>query len=459
MTRAAVQTRADIDTHDPITAAQHAVSAAEAGATLDAAASDDAPEIIAMSEGDLIQAIEGAQPRLAALWNECCAVDARGEDETAEFEAWHAEHKRAEDLGHRLLFLPPADPASMVKRIGAYVLSCGEQAVTDLNHDDARDGLLAAYVAIKDWADRDGASPEWDAARDAYLAAVERSKVAQSALEAAEADLEQHHPWPEALRLPGPGRRHYLSVQAIERAVHSPWGDDPKLTPDEAADKLAIFRPHEVARAEFSKAIGLPELRVEEDSALRAVNDAVATLISTPAQTPEALAFKAQVFSQEWTGERAALSFAEQVVQDARRMSRIPAPLPASCAVADLSGEMLDALSTFEKHDASNATALHPREILAYSRADHDLSAIPSAALRMTPASKGGVAFQLVAAMGQLHAVQHGISDDADDAANLIRSAVANAIRVLDLPITPLVAKFFMGDALGDEEAQPEGGQ
>lgn len=134
-------------------------------------------------------------------------------------------------------------------------------------------------------------------------------------------------------------------------------------------------------------------------------------------------------------------------------------PEHLDCEVSSLSGEMLDALSTFEKHDASNATALHPREILAYSRADHDLSAIPSAALRMTPASKGGVAFQLVAAMGQLHAVQHGASDDADDAANLIRSAVANAIRVLELPITPLVAKFFMGDALGDGGAQPEGGQ
>lgn len=442
-----------------MTAARNAVNAAEAVATFDAAAPDDAPEVIAVSEGDLIQAIEDAQPRLTALWDECCAVDARGDDETAEFEAWHAEHKRVGDLGHRLLFLPPADPASMVNRIDAYVLSCGELAVTDLNHDDARDGLLAAYVAIKDWADRDGASPEWDAARDAYLAAVERSRIAQSALEAAEAELEQRHPWPEALRLPGPGRRHYLSVQAIEQAVHSPWGDDPKLTPDEAAEKLAIFRPHEVARAEFSKAIGLPELRVEEDAALRAVNDAVATLISTPAETPEALAFKAQVFSQEWTGERAALSFAEQVVQDARRMGRIPAPLPAGCAVADLSGEMLDALSTFEEHDVKDTKALPPKDALAYSRAAHDLSAIPSAALRMTPASKGGVAFQLVAAMGQLHAAQHAVSDDADKAANLIRSAVANAIRVLDLPITPLVAKFFMGDALGDDEAQPEGDQ
>jgi len=198
---------------------------------------------------------------------------------------------------------------------------------------------------------------------------------------------------------------------------------------------------------------------VAEDAALRAVNDAAATLISTPAETPEALAFKAQVFSQEWTGERAALSFAEQVVRDARRMGRIPARLPASCAVADLSGEMLDALSTFEEHDVKDTKALPPKDALAYSRADHDLSAIPSAALRMTPASKGGVAFQLVAAMGQLHAVQHGASDDADDAANLIRSAVANAIRVLDLPITPLVAKFFMGDALGDDGAQPEGDQ
>jgi len=118
------------------------------------------------------------------------------------------------------------------------------------------------------------------------------------------------------------------------------------------------------------------------------------------------------------------------------------------CEVSGLSGEMFEALSTHDELDAkdTSTTALSPKEILAYSRAENDLMAIPSAALRMTPASKGGVAFQLVAAMGQLHAVQHAVSDDADDAANLIRSAVANAIQVLDLPITPLVAKFFMGD-------------
>lgn len=134
-------------------------------------------------------------------------------------------------------------------------------------------------------------------------------------------------------------------------------------------------------------------------------------------------------------------------------------PAHLDCQVSSLSAEMFDALSTFEEHDTKDTSALSPKDALAYSRADHDLTAIPSAALRMTPASKGGVAFQLVAAMGQLHAVQHAVSDDADDAANLIRSAVANAIRVLDLPITPLVAKFFMGDALGDDGARPEGGQ
>ena len=136
-------------------------------------------------------------------------------------------------------------------------------------------------------------------------------------------------------------------------------------------------------------------------------------------------------------------------------------PEHLDCEVSSLSSEMFDAVSTFEELDANDtsATALSPKDILAYSRAENDLSAIPSAALRLMPASKGGVAFQLVAAMGQLHAVQHAASDEADDAADLIRSAVANAIRVLDLPITPLVAKFFMGDALGDGGAQPEGDQ
>lgn len=131
---------------------------------------------------------------------------------------------------------------------------------------------------------------------------------------------------------------------------------------------------------------------------------------------------------------------------------------PLDCEVSSLSGEMFDALSTFEEHDVKDTTTLPPNDRLAYSRAGHDLSAIPSAALRLLPASKGGVAFQLVAAMGQLHAVQHAVSDDADEAANLIRAAVANAIRVLDLPIMPLVAKFFMGDALSeaDDAAQSE---
>ncbi len=165
----------------------------------------------------------------------------------------------------------------------------------------------------------------------------------------------------------------------------------------------------------------------------------------------------------------------ESIVEDTRALSRFNMdhrlvsgeatntvwfwPEHLDCEVSSLSGEMFDALSTFEEHDAKDTTALPPKEGLAYSRAEHDLSAIPSAALRLKPASKGGVAFQLVAAMGQLHAVQHAASDEADDAADLIRGAVANAIRVLDLPITPLVAKFFMGDVTpGDAGPQSEAG-
>lgn len=128
-----------------------------------------------------------------------------------------------------------------------------------------------------------------------------------------------------------------------------------------------------------------------------------------------------------------------------------------NCEVDGLSDDMSKAIRAYNNLDAKGPK-LTPREILAYTRAESDLSAVPQAVLRLQPSSKGGVALQLLTAMGQLDHVQNAISDDADFAADLIRTAVANAIRVLDLPFDGCIATFFMGDALGaDSSAQKRG--
>lgn len=127
------------------------------------------------------------------------------------------------------------------------------------------------------------------------------------------------------------------------------------------------------------------------------------------------------------------------------------------CEVSALGPELGLAIRTHEDMDRKGA-ALTAQQVLTYTRAESDLSAVPAAILRLRPASQSGVALQLLAAMGQLDLVQNAVSDDADQAADLIRDAVVNAIRVFDMPFDNRIAAFFMGDALSvDSSAQKQG--
>lgn len=137
-----------------------------------------------------------------------------------------------------------------------------------------------------------------------------------------------------------------------------------------------------------------------------------------------------------------------RIFQDLRRLSGRTSAQRDACDVDHLSDDFATAIRTHDALDTKKG--LTPSEVTALSQADHDLTAVPNAVFDLTPASRSGVAFQLIAAMGQLDIVQQAVSDDADRAADCIRTAVTNAIRVLGLPFDYRTAEFFLGDALGD---------
>lgn len=203
------------------------------------------------------------------------------------------------------------------------------------------------------------------------------------------------------------------------------------------------------------------------EAAMDAADGLLQEIIDRPASTVAQLAEKYQLAFDRWffgsvgetltdpafvhkiTSERDAERWIiGRIFQDLRRLSGGTSAQRAGCDVDHLSDDFANAIRTHDALDTKKG--LTPSEVTALAQADHDLTAVPNAVFELTPASRSGVAFQLLAAMGQLDIVQHAVSDDADRAADCIRTAVANAIRVLGLPFDHRTAEFFTGGALGD---------
>lgn len=128
----------------------------------------------------------------------------------------------------------------------------------------------------------------------------------------------------------------------------------------------------------------------------------------------------------------------------------------AECEVERLSDDFSGAIRTHDQLDRKG-NALTPQEVDALTRAEDALSTIRSSALNHLPRNRSGLAFQLLVAAGHLDAVQYATTDDADASAKLIRTAIANTLRVLGLPFDYRAAQYFLGpvaDDLGDHVRQ-----
>lgn len=121
----------------------------------------------------------------------------------------------------------------------------------------------------------------------------------------------------------------------------------------------------------------------------------------------------------------------------------------AECEVERLSGDFSGAIRTHDQLDRKE-NALTPQEVDALTRAEDALSTIRSNALNHLPRNRSGLAFQLLVAAGHLDAVQHSATVDADASAKLIRTAIANTLRVLGLPFDYRAAQYFLGPVADD---------
>lgn len=121
----------------------------------------------------------------------------------------------------------------------------------------------------------------------------------------------------------------------------------------------------------------------------------------------------------------------------------------AECEVERLSDDFSGAIRTHDQLDRKE-NALTPQEVDALTRAEDALSTIRSSALNHLPRNRSGLAFQLLVAAGHLDVVQHSATVDADASAKLIRTAIANTLRVLGLPFDYRAAQYFLGPVADD---------
>lgn len=119
------------------------------------------------------------------------------------------------------------------------------------------------------------------------------------------------------------------------------------------------------------------------------------------------------------------------------------------CEVERLADEFSGAIRTHDALDGKEAN-LTSQETAALAAADDALCTVRTNAFAHLPRNRSGVAFQLLVAASHLDFVQHATSDDADTSAKLIRTAIANALRVLGLPFDYRAAQYFLGPVADD---------
>src|SRR5690606_11631881 len=120
---------------------------------------------------------------------------------------------------------------------------------------------------------------------------------------------------------------------------------------------------------------------------------------------------------------------------------------PAPCPV-NLAGDRWSrAIRDHDEYDGAREPEINAKAEEAFAR----LCAAEEEAQAAVPTSRGGVAFQLLCAIGEIEVVENGISVAVkEEAGNKIRQAVVNAIRVLGLPFDDRAARYFLSPDLAE---------
>lgn len=226
-------------------------------------------------------------------------------DRSEAHDVWYAAYSEISDMIDSILDLPITSAADLHAKVQAFKSLKG----TDWDDDErARYAALAALergnaqlaaaeaVAVV----RTDLLAPWLSAKAEHAEAALAAKSAEAALDRAYDAREVEAPVPEALAL-GPGRW-YLSEQNITRDIHSPMSGDPKLTVEEAAEKLAALRAFRPIYDATTKRLRIDDLERENDDRAGALALAAEALLNTPAPDAGAALEKLMILMSQWHG-------------------------------------------------------------------------------------------------------------------------------------------------------------
>lgn len=333
---------------------------------------------------------------------------------------------------------------------------------TDCFSDDVDVDHVTA--ALRSVAAAEANPSEWDIAEAEYLRAAEASDDASALEMKATTDLFDahrsiHSTYLEArTRLMRTTAPHWAAVGSKADAFLRRWGDDEISRYAKAARSLA----------ETAAKIGDgPPVAADLIEVISASGSAE-QLCYYLAHDDDG--YRAWAVSLGSVGEIA--SEAEAMASETRQLARSSdAHLAVSAAVvgavwfsegpaSDADPERLsDQMSLAIREASLRRPRASPAEIERAARGEACIGEIEDRAFVQRPTTKAGLAFQLLAAAGEIEVAQFGATEAQKAvAAENIRTALSNAVRVMGLPFDYRMAEFYLGKRLNDLDGRRRAG-
>lgn len=333
---------------------------------------------------------------------------------------------------------------------------------TDGYSDD--DGVDHVTAAVRSVAAAEAKESEWDVAEAEYLRAAEASDDASALEMTATTDLFEAHRSIHSTYLEARSRLmrtiapHWAAIATKADAFLRRWGDDETSRYAKAARSLA----------ETAAKIGNGPAVAADLIEVISARGSAEQLCYYLAHDDDG--YRAWAVSLGGVGEIA--SEAEAMASETRQLARAnDAQLAVSAAVVgavwfsegfanDADPERLsDQMSLAIREAGLRRPRASTAEIERAASGEACIGEIENRAFVQRPTTKAGLAFQLLVAAGEIEVAQFGTTEAQKAvAAENIRTALSNAVRVMGLPFDYRTAKFYLGGRLGDLDGRRQAG-
>lgn len=325
---------------------------------------------------------------------------------------------------------------------------------TDGYSDD--DGVDHVTAAVRSVAAAEAQESEWGVTEAAYLRAAEASDDASALEMTATTDLSEAHRSIHSTYLEARSRLmhttapHWAAIGAKADAFLKRWGDDETSRYAKAARSLA----------ETAAKIGNGSPGAAELIDVMSARGSAEQLCYYLAHDNDG--YRAWAVSLGSVGEIA--SEAEAMASETRQMARAnDAQLAVSAAdvgavwfsegpANDSDPEHLsDQMSLAIREASLRRPSASPAELERAAMGEACIGEIEDRAFVERPTTQTGLAFQLLVAAGEVEVAQFGTTGEQKEvAAENIRTALSNAIRLMGLPFDYRTAEFYLGKRLCD---------